>query len=62
MGFLHMWQSCVKIEGYSVVYFNHIAVFELLYRRTSVGRAHTWFVDAQINVRRDLPKQQYVQF
>ena len=24
-----MWQSLVEIKGYSVVYFNHIAVFEV---------------------------------
>ena len=32
-----MWQAHVEIEDYSVVYFNHIAVFEALY--------HTCFVD-----------------
>ena len=41
-----MWQSRVKIEGYSVVYFDHIAAFEVPYRWTSVkGRAHVRFVD-----------------
>ena len=25
-----MWQSCVEIEGYSVAYFDRIAVFEAL--------------------------------
>ena len=29
---LYMWQSRVEIEGYSVVYFNDIAVFEAPYR------------------------------
>ena len=28
----HMWQSRVEIEGYSIAYFAHIAVFEVLYR------------------------------
>ena len=27
----HMWQSSVEIEGHSVAYFNHIAVFETPY-------------------------------
>ena len=27
----YMWQSSVEIEGYSVAYFNRIAVFEALY-------------------------------
>ena len=27
----HMWQSRVEIEGYSVVYFDYIAAFEVLY-------------------------------
>ena len=29
---LHMWQSRVEIEGYSVSYFDHIAVLEALNR------------------------------
>ena len=38
----YMWQSRVEIEHYSVVYFNHITVFEVLWRGTSVrGGAHT---------------------
>ena len=42
-----MWQSCVEIEGYSVAYFDRIAVFEAPYRGTSVkGRAHMHFVDS----------------
>ena len=42
-----MWQSRVEIKGYSVVYFDRIAVFEAPYRWTSVnGGAHTCFVDA----------------
>ena len=42
-----MWQSCVEIEGYSVVYFGRIAAFEVPYRWTSVkGGAHTHFVDS----------------
>ena len=28
---IHMWQSCVEIEGYSATYFDGIAVFEALY-------------------------------
>ena len=28
---LHMWQSCVEIEGYSVEYFDCIAAFEAPY-------------------------------
>ena len=28
----HIWQSCVEIEGYSVAYFDCIAVFEAPYR------------------------------
>ena len=27
---LHMWQSQVEIEHYSVVYFDHVTVFEAL--------------------------------
>ena len=42
----YMWQSRVEIKDYSVVYFDRIAVFEMLYCRTSVkGGAHTRFVD-----------------
>ena len=42
----NMWQSHVEIEGYSGGYFDHIAVFEALYRWTFVkGGAHTCFVD-----------------
>ena len=40
-----MWQSCVEIKGYSVAYFDHIAVFEAPYRWTSVkGGAYMHFV------------------
>ena len=47
---IHMWQSRVEIEGYSVTYFNRIAAFEVPYRWTSVkGGAHTHFVDAWIS-------------
>ena len=31
-----MWQSQVEIQHYSVVYFDPITAFEVLYRRTSV--------------------------
>ena len=37
-----MWQSRVEIEHYSIAYFDRIAAFEALQRRTSVkGGAHT---------------------
>ena len=26
--YMHVWQSHVEIESYSIAYFNHIAVFE----------------------------------
>ena len=26
--YMHVWQSHVEIEGYSIAYFNHIVVFE----------------------------------
>ena len=29
---IHVWQSCVEIDGYSVMYFDRIAVFEVPYR------------------------------
>ena len=36
-----MWQFCVEIEGYSVVYFDCIAAFEAPFRWTSIkGGAH----------------------
>ena len=45
-----MWQSRVEIEGYSVTYFNHIAVFEVPCRWTSIkGGAHTCFVEVWIS-------------
>ena len=31
-----MWQSQVEIQHYSIVYFNPITAFEVLYHRTSV--------------------------
>ena len=41
-----MWQSQVEIEHYSVVYFDRIAAFEALLRRTSVkGGADTCCVN-----------------
>ena len=41
-----MWQSRVEIEHYSVAYFDHIAAFEALLRRTSVkGGIHTCCVN-----------------
>ena len=27
---VHVWQSCVELEGYSITHFDHIAVFEVL--------------------------------
>ena len=37
----------VEVEGYSVPYFDHIAVFEVPYRWTSIkGGIHMYFVDA----------------
>ena len=30
-GLPHRWQSRVEIEGYSVMYFDYIAAFEVLY-------------------------------
>ena len=39
--YLYMWQSRVEIVGYSVAYFDRIAVLEAPYRRTAVkGGAH----------------------
>ena len=41
-GQLYVWQSRVEIEHYSVAYFDRIAPFEALLRRTSVkGGVHT---------------------
>ena len=40
--YLYMWQSRVEMEGYSVVYFDHIAAAELPLR---VG-LHMRFVDS----------------
>ena len=46
----HLWRSHVEIEGYSVAYFDHIAVFEAPYLWTSVkGGARTCFIDAWIS-------------
>ena len=46
----NMWQSCVETKGYSVMYFDQIAVFEAPYRWTSVkGGAHMCFMDALIS-------------
>ena len=44
----NMWQSRVEIEGYSVAYFDRIAVFGAPYRWTSV----TCFVDVLISMKR----------
>ena len=41
-----MWQSHVEIEGYLVVYFDHIAAFQALYRWTYIkDEAHTCFMN-----------------
>ena len=32
ISFIYMWQSHVEVEGYSIAYFDCIAVFDLLYR------------------------------
>ena len=42
--YLYMWQSRVEILGYSVTYFDHIAVFEAPYGWTAVGAGLTCFV------------------
>ena len=43
---MHMWQSRVEIEDYSVADFDRIAGFEAPYRLTSIkGGAHMRFVD-----------------
>ena len=39
----HLWQSHVEIEDYSVMFFNHTAVFEVSYCSTSIkGGGHTY--------------------
>ena len=46
----NMWQSRVEIKGYSVMYFDRIAVFEAPYHWTSVkDGAHMCFMDALIS-------------
>ena len=43
---IHMWQSHVEIEGYSVAYFDRIAAFKAPYHWTSIkGGAHMRFVE-----------------
>ena len=43
---LHMWQSQIGIEYYSVVYFEHITKFDTLKRWASTkGGAHMRFID-----------------
>ena len=45
----HLWQSQVEIKDYSAVYFNHVAAFKALWRRTFVkGGADMHCMDAQI--------------
>ena len=44
--YLHVWQSWVEIEYFSVAYFESVTVVEVLYHRTSIkGRARTCCVD-----------------
>ena len=44
---IHMWQACDEIEDYSVVYFDCIPAFEVLYHWTSIeSGAHKCFVNA----------------
>ena len=44
---LHIWQSRVEIEGYSVAYFDRIVAFEAPYCWTSIkGGTHMRFVDS----------------
>ena len=44
---MYMCQSRVPIKGYSIVYFDRITTFKVLYRWTSIkGRAHMRFVDS----------------
>ena len=40
--FMCMWQSRVEIEGYSVVYFDRIAVFEAHMSPTLHGSSAIW--------------------
>ena len=41
-----MWQSQVEIEHYSIMYFNHVIAFKVLWCRTFVeGRAHMCSID-----------------
>ena len=45
----NMWEHRVEIEGYSIAYFDRIAVFEAPYCWTSIkGGAHMRFIDAWI--------------
>ena len=47
---MYMWQSCVEIKDYSVVYYNRIATFEPPYHWTSVkDAAHMCFLDVRIS-------------
>ena len=47
--FIHVWQSRVENEHYSVAYFDRIRVFKAPYLRTSVkGGAHMRYVVASI--------------
>ena len=50
MTYTNIMQSCVEIEGYSVTYFDRIAVFNALYCWTSIrGGAHMHFEDVWIS-------------
>ena len=44
--FPHTWQSRVKNKHYSIVYFDHVTTFKVLYLKTSVkGGVHTRCVE-----------------
>ena len=47
---LDMWQFHVEVKGYFITYFDHVAMFEVLYRWTSIkARTQTRFIDAWIS-------------
>ena len=47
-----MWESHVEIEGYSVVYFAHIVVFEALYCWTSIKGVGSYVLQRCMKVQR----------
>ena len=40
--FIHMWQSRVKIEHYSIAYFDRVATFKV---NSVKGGAHSCYID-----------------